>query len=214
MRVSERIYRILIPAYTARYCRAYGEPMVQLFRDRLGETASGWGLPRLWLHALTDLAVTLPARYWEAWIPRVHGSRFTLPVRRAVFFARYEASSFGRREITVEHLLLGVLREDRRWISPSAAEVIRHQIETAESNARRVPPEEDLPLAIAGRRVLRAALREAGRSGTAHVEPRHLLAGILQQKGGRAAQLVRDQGLDLAQLRSDAHIPPSSAEGP
>jgi len=145
--------------------------MVQLFRDRLRETASGWGLLRLWLHALTDFAFTLPARYWEAWIPRVHGSRFTFPARRAIFFSHYEASSFGRCEIAIEHLLLGVLREDRRWISPSAAEVIRRQIETAESQPRRVPPEENMPVAIEARKVLRASLREAARFGSTHVEP-------------------------------------------
>src|SRR5882762_3046055 len=53
MRTSERIYRILIRAYPASYLRAYAEPMVQLFRDRLRETGSGWGLLRLWIQTLT-----------------------------------------------------------------------------------------------------------------------------------------------------------------
>ena len=38
--------------------------------------------------------------------------RYTEGARRAVFFARYEASNFGSLCIDTEHLLLGLLRED------------------------------------------------------------------------------------------------------
>ena len=37
--------------------------------------------------------------------------RFTERARRALFFARYEASTLGSRQIGTEHLLLGVVRE-------------------------------------------------------------------------------------------------------
>jgi len=38
--------------------------------------------------------------------------RFTEKARRAVFFARYEASQYGNSYIETEHLLLGLWRED------------------------------------------------------------------------------------------------------
>ena len=38
--------------------------------------------------------------------------RFTEKARRAIFFARYEASQYGSKIIETEHLLLGILRED------------------------------------------------------------------------------------------------------
>src|SRR5258708_36209909 len=38
--------------------------------------------------------------------------RFTEKARRAVFFARYEASQYGNPSIETEHLLLGLWRED------------------------------------------------------------------------------------------------------
>src|SRR5947208_420739 len=43
-----------------------------------------------------------------------HGmfGRYTESARRAIFFARYEASVFGSKAIESEHLLLGLLRED------------------------------------------------------------------------------------------------------
>ena len=39
--------------------------------------------------------------------------RFSEKARRTIFFARYEASQFGSDYIEAEHLLLGILREDR-----------------------------------------------------------------------------------------------------
>ena len=45
--------------------------------------------------------------------------RFTEKARRTIFFARYEASQYGSPEIDTEHLLLGLLRENKalhRWL--------------------------------------------------------------------------------------------------
>lgn len=39
--------------------------------------------------------------------------RYTEKSRRTTFFTRYEASQFGAQAIEPEHLLLGLLREDR-----------------------------------------------------------------------------------------------------
>ena len=43
--------------------------------------------------------------------------RFSEKARRAIFFARYEAGRMGNSYIEGEHLLLGLLREDRVLIS-------------------------------------------------------------------------------------------------
>ncbi len=39
--------------------------------------------------------------------------RYTEKARRVIFFARYEASQFGTPAIEPEHLLLGLLKEDK-----------------------------------------------------------------------------------------------------
>jgi hypothetical protein len=39
--------------------------------------------------------------------------RYTEKARRVIFFARYEASQFGSPYIESEHLLLGIVREDK-----------------------------------------------------------------------------------------------------
>ena len=67
--------------------------------------------------------------------------RYTEKARRVIFFARYEASQFGSPYIETEHLLLGLLREDKalanRFLrSHAAVESIRKQIEGAHHGAR------------------------------------------------------------------------------
>jgi hypothetical protein len=45
--------------------------------------------------------------------------RYTEKARRVIFFSRYEASQFGSPKIDTEHLLLGLIREDKalyRWL--------------------------------------------------------------------------------------------------
>jgi len=60
--------------------------------------------------------------------------RYTERARRVIFFARYEASQYGSPYIETEHLLLGLLREDRaltKWF-PDQSNVepeIRAEIE-------------------------------------------------------------------------------------
>jgi len=60
--------------------------------------------------------------------------RYTEKARRVIFFARYEASQFGSPYIETEHLLLGLLREDKaltnRFLRQhSSVDSIRKQIE-------------------------------------------------------------------------------------
>ena len=43
--------------------------------------------------------------------------KYTEKARRVIFFARYEASQLGSRCIETEHILLGLLREDKALTS-------------------------------------------------------------------------------------------------
>src|SRR5436190_307661 len=49
--------------------------------------------------------------------------RYTEKARRVIFFARYEASQFGSPYIDTEHLLLGLLREEKCF----AAEILHER---------------------------------------------------------------------------------------
>jgi ATP-dependent Clp protease ATP-binding subunit ClpA len=67
--------------------------------------------------------------------------KYTERARRVIFFARYEASQFGSSYIETEHLLLGILREDKaltnRFLrSHASVEWIRKQIEGIPPSAK------------------------------------------------------------------------------
>ena len=77
--------------------------------------------------------------------------RYTEKARRVIFFARYEASQFGSPYIETEHLLLGLLREDKaltnRFLrSHASVESIRKQIEGHTTIREKVSTSVDLPL--------------------------------------------------------------------
>src|SRR5204863_8052825 len=60
--------------------------------------------------------------------------RYTEKARRTIFFGRYEASQFGSPYIESEHLLLGVLRENKALVttflhSYGGLEALRKEVE-------------------------------------------------------------------------------------
>jgi hypothetical protein len=57
--VSEKIYALLLHAFPKAHRERYGAAMAQLFRDQCRDAwaeAGNFGLLKLWLRALTDLA--------------------------------------------------------------------------------------------------------------------------------------------------------------
>src|SRR5437870_3707141 len=83
----------------------------------------------------------------------------TVEARRMIFFARYEASQFGSPYIETEHLLLGLLREDKRIVlvffrSYLFVEEIRKKVEQHTIIREKVSTSVDLPLSNEGKRVL------------------------------------------------------------
>ena len=191
---SERLYRILLRAYPAGYRREYGEAMAQCFRDQLRAADTAGARVRLWFRTMADLARSIPARYLEC-VPRSGDG-----ARQALFFARFEAGSFGRPEISLEHLLLGALRNDRSLamalLGRDGVEGITAAIETYETNPRRLPLREDLPLSQDCKAAVARARERARGSGT-KVSSRHLLWAILYEDTSAAARLLRGRGCDL-----------------
>jgi hypothetical protein len=130
--------------------------------------------------------------------------RYTEKARRVIFFARYEASSYGSPEIDTEHLLLGLLREEKlvpRWLPKVSPEVIRQRIETVTEKRKKISTAVDLPLTNAARRVLKHAADEADRLAHRHIGTEHLLLGLLDEDTGLAARLLREYGANDVELR-------------
>ena len=141
--------------------------------------------------------------------------RYTEKARRVIFFARYEASQFGSPCIETEHLLLGLLREDKalanRFLRSSASvESIRRQIEAQTTLREKVSTSVDLPLSHECKRVLAYGAEEAERLNHKHIGTEHLLLGLLREEKCFAADILHERGLRLSQVREE--IARSSSE--
>ena len=134
--------------------------------------------------------------------------RYTEKARRVIFFARYEASQFGSPYIETEHLLLGLLREDKaltnRFLrSHGSIESIRKQIEGRTAIREKVSTSVDLPLSQESKRVLAYAAEEAERLAHKHIGTEHLLLGLLREDKCFAAEILHERGLRLSTLREE-----------
>ena len=135
--------------------------------------------------------------------------RYTEKARRVIFFARYEASQFGSRAIEAEHILLGLLREDKQLTQKffgnprSALESIRKEIEGRFPPGDKISESVDLPLSPSAKRVLSMAADESDRLGHRHIGTEHLLLGILREEESPASQILHERGLRLNQTRED-----------
>ena len=134
--------------------------------------------------------------------------RYTEKARRVIFFARYEASQFGSPYIESEHLLLGLIREDKalanRFLrSHAAVESIRKQIEAHTQVREKVSTSVDLPLSHECKRVLAYAAEEAERLSHKHICTEHLLLGLLREEKCFAAEILHERGLRLATIREE-----------
>ncbi len=134
--------------------------------------------------------------------------RYTEKARRVIFFARYEASQFGSPYIETEHLLLGLLREDKaltnRFLrSHASVESIRKQIEGHTTIREKVSTSVDLPLSNECKRVLAYAAEEAERLSHKHIGTEHLLLGLLREEKCFAAEILMERGLRLPTIREE-----------
>jgi ATP-dependent Clp protease ATP-binding subunit ClpC len=134
--------------------------------------------------------------------------RYTEKARRVIFFARYEASQFGSPYIETEHLLLGLLREDKaltnRFLrSHASVDSIRKQIEGHTTIREKVSTSVDLPLSNECKRVLAYAAEEAERLSHKHIGTEHLLLGLLREEKCFAAEILHERGLKLLEIRAE-----------
>src|SRR5262245_18670468 len=134
--------------------------------------------------------------------------RYTERARRVVFFARYEASNFGSMTIETEHLLLGLLREDKNLTTrfmrdSSSLDRIRVEIDRRIPILEKVSTSIDLPLSPECQRILAYAAEEAERFNHRHIGTEHLLLGMLREEKCVGAEILYERGLRLNAIREE-----------
>jgi len=135
--------------------------------------------------------------------------KYTEKARRVIFFARYETSQLGARRIETEHVLLGLLREDKALSSrffphaEAALESIRRQIESRSSVREKISTSVELPLSDESKRVLTFAAEEADRLMCNYIGTEHILLGLLREEKSLASEILYENGLRLSRVREE-----------
>ena len=132
--------------------------------------------------------------------------RFTDQSHRAVVLAQEEARRLNHDHVGTEHLLAGLLREERGTAaqvlgsSGVTLDAVRGQI-AALAGPGQEPPHGHIAFTARAKKGFELALREATRLGQ-QIGTGHLLLGLTGQADCVAAQILGALGVDLAGLRT------------
>jgi ATP-dependent Clp protease ATP-binding subunit ClpC len=135
--------------------------------------------------------------------------KYNEKARRALFFARYEASKLGSRVIESEHVLLGILREGEDTVTELfrrfhvKPDEIRREIEGERVFVERISSTAELPLSEESKKILAYAAHEAESMLHGSVGSEHLLIGILRVEGCLAMRILAQHGLDVYSVREE-----------
>lgn len=134
--------------------------------------------------------------------------RYTERSRRVIFFARYEALQYGSQSIAPEHILLGLLREDRTIIARYfpfrtnlTAEKIRREVEDRIAVRDRIPQSAELQLSADTKKALFYANEESRSLKNRQIGPEHILIGLIREESSVAAEVLFQFDLRVQDIR-------------
>ncbi|HKZ40924.1 MAG TPA: Clp protease N-terminal domain-containing protein [Candidatus Hodarchaeales archaeon] len=133
---------------------------------------------------------------------RVIFERFTERARQVIVCAQDEARKSKHNYIGVEHILLGLIREEEGLGARTLVEFGISLDETREQ-VRNIIGEGaeyvtgQIPFTPRAKKVLEMALREALSIGHNYIGTEHILLGLLREDEGVAAIILREKGLGL-----------------
>ena len=151
--------------------------------------------------------------------------QYTFSARRVIFYARQEAGDMGASSIESEHLLIGVLRENKELLPPGVADQICRSLKAgtpeiaAPADYSAADYAKDMPVSEESTRVLKLAEKEARKLGHKMITPGHLLLALLRAEvspgeKSRAASVLNEYHVDAVTFRNHMVPPnPSDFEG-
>jgi hypothetical protein len=136
-------------------------------------------------------------------------TRFTSEARSVLMRSQEEARELGHGQVGTEHLLLGVLRVDEAMgarvltrlgveLEPTRAEIIR-----AVGSGDCLKAGKHPPITPRAKRVLEHSLREALDLQHNYIGTEHILLGLVRERSGLAARVLRDLGADAERVRAE-----------
>ncbi|HKF76910.1 MAG TPA: Clp protease N-terminal domain-containing protein [Candidatus Dormibacteraeota bacterium] len=134
--------------------------------------------------------------------------RFTDAAQEALKLAQEEAAAAHHSYIGTEHLLLGLLREERGIAGQALGALgvrldeVREAIEATLGRNVRIVVTQVIPTSRV-RKAVEIAVDEARRAGQADVWTHHLLLGLVIEGDGVAAHVLADLGAGLEAIRAE-----------
>ena len=127
--------------------------------------------------------------------------RFTERARRTIITAREEALRFRHDALDCEHLLLGVMH-DEKGVGIHALQKLNVTIHDLRSDLEhrlirgtRKSKSADIPFSPSAKEVLRLAIELSRELGHNYVGTEHLLLGILREGNNLGALILREYGI-------------------
>ncbi len=133
--------------------------------------------------------------------------RFTERARRVLMLAQEEAKRLNDSYIGTEHLLLGLVQEERGVAARVLRDMgvnpfqVRRIIEESSRRAGHRVRGEATGLTPRTKRVIERAVDEARRMNHHYIGTEHLLLGLISEAGGLAVDVMKDIGVDLDTVR-------------
>ncbi|KAK9117779.1 hypothetical protein Sjap_016726 [Stephania japonica] len=144
--------------------------------------------------------------------------RFTERAVKAVVFSQREAKSLGKSMVFTQHLLLGLVAEDRApdgYLGSGitidrARDAVRaiwssdQSDEDEEARAPKSTTSSDVAFSISTKRVLEAAVDYSRNMGYNFIAPEHISIGLFMLDDGSAARVLKRLGANLNHLAAAA----------
>lgn len=133
--------------------------------------------------------------------------RFTERARQTVVFAQEEARTLTHSYIGVEHVLLGLLREEEGLAArvledfDITTERVRAQVVRIVGSGEKVSGQ--IPFTPRAKKVLENSLREVLALNSRYVDTEHILLGLLREDEGVAARILADFGAERSAIRAE-----------
>jgi ATP-dependent Clp protease ATP-binding subunit ClpC len=133
--------------------------------------------------------------------------RFTEEARQVVVLSQEEARALGHDCIGTEHLLLGLLREQRglaaRLLEPHGVAIDEVRARVAPLRSHHDVATGQIPFTRDGKRALELSLRECISLGHNEINTEHVLLGVLRERQGLAAVILDGYGVDVEMIREE-----------
>ena len=134
--------------------------------------------------------------------------RFTERARQVVVLAQEEARALKHNYIGTEHILLGLLREEK-GLAARVLETLDVDVDDVRAQVGRIVGQGDeispgqIPFTPRTKKVLELSLREALALGHSYIGTEHVLLGLVRENEGVAARILLGFDADSDKVRTE-----------